>query len=64
MSRRKQLKRCCNPAAVLAKEVAAITRIPYRKDLCMTTARDGSSTPCLRHSGGKTPGSFLLGRFH
>ena len=33
MSRRKQLKRCCNPAAVLAKEVAAITRIPYRKDL-------------------------------
>ena len=25
MSRRKQLKRCCNPAAVLAKEVAAIT---------------------------------------
>ena len=33
MSRRKQLKRCCNPAAVLTKEVAAITRIPYRKDL-------------------------------
>lgn len=33
MSRRKLWKRCCNPAAVLAKEIAAVTRIPYKGDL-------------------------------
>ena len=29
----KQRKRCCNPAAVFAREIAAVTRIPYRQDI-------------------------------
>lgn len=33
MQLRKQWKRCCNPAAVFAREIAAVTRIPYRQDI-------------------------------
>lgn len=33
MQLRKQRKRCCNPAAVFAREIAAVTRIPYRQDI-------------------------------
>lgn len=47
MQLRKQRKRCCNPAAVFAREIAAVTRIPYRQHhepLC----RLAESTGCGR----------------
>ena len=40
MATRKKRRRYCNPAEVLAKEIAAVTRIPMRTDLlhCAETA--------------------------
>lgn len=39
MSRRKKWKRCCNPAEVIAKEMAAVTRIPMRADLLLDSGK-------------------------
>lgn len=39
MARRKKWKRCCNPAEVIAKELAAVTGIPMRTDLLLDSGR-------------------------
>ena len=40
MQPRKQRKRCCNPAAVFAREIAAVTRIPHRQDILHDNGTD------------------------
>ncbi len=39
MARRKKWKRCCNPAEVIAKELASVTRIPMWTDLLLDSGR-------------------------
>ncbi|MGN1402851.1 MAG: ComF family protein [Ruminococcus sp.] len=39
MARWKKWRRCCNPAEVIAKELAAVTGIPMRKDLLLDSGR-------------------------
>lgn len=50
MQLRKQRKRCCNPAAVFAREIAAVTRIPYRQDTARQRHRQDAAHPFRRRT--------------